>query len=152
MPFTYTGSAHTPPCSVSVTGAGGLNLSPNPDYSNNVGAGTATASYTYAGDANHNGSNDSKNFTIDKASSTTDVTCTAGPFTYTGSAHTPCTVGGDRCTVGSNRVADARPTPTTSTLARRRLATTYAGDANHYGSTRLPEASRSSKAVLDAPT
>jgi hypothetical protein len=29
--------------------------------------GTATASYTYAGDANHSGSSDSKNFTIDLA-------------------------------------------------------------------------------------
>src|ERR671920_627874 len=86
-----TGSAHTP-CSVSVTGAGGLNLSPNPDYANNTGAGQATASYTFAADANHTGSTDSKNFTIDKASSNTTVSCTSGPFTYTGSAHTPCSV------------------------------------------------------------
>ncbi len=45
-PYTYSGAAQTP-CSVSVTGAGGLDLSPTPDYTNNVNAGTATASYTY---------------------------------------------------------------------------------------------------------
>ena len=60
---------------MSVTGAGGLNLTPPADYANNTDAGTATASYTYAGDANHTGSSDSENFTIDKASSTTTVTC-----------------------------------------------------------------------------
>jgi hypothetical protein len=88
-PFTFNGSAHTP-CSVSVTGAGGLNLAPTPSYANNVNAGTATASYTFAGDANHTGSNDSANFTIDQASSVTLVTCTAGTFVYTGSPFMPC--------------------------------------------------------------
>src|SRR2546426_8976746 len=50
-PFTYTGSAQMP-ATVSVTGAG-LSLSPDADYANNVNAGTATASYTFAGDDNH---------------------------------------------------------------------------------------------------
>ena len=81
-PFTYTGSAQTP-ATVAVTGAGGLSLTPAANYPNNVNAGTATASYTYAGDANHLGSSDSVNFTIDKASSTTTVTIVGGPFTYT---------------------------------------------------------------------
>jgi hypothetical protein len=62
---TYTGSAQTP-CSASVTGAGGLNQSLTVAYSNNInpGTNTATASAIYAGDANHNGSNDNKNFSI----------------------------------------------------------------------------------------
>jgi hypothetical protein len=60
---SYTGSPVTP-CSVSVTGAGGLSLSQTPLYINNINPGTATASYTYAGDANHTGSSDSKTFTI----------------------------------------------------------------------------------------
>jgi hypothetical protein len=60
----YNGTAQTP-CTVSVTGAGGLNLSPAANYSNNTNAGTATASYTYGGDANHTGSSDSKTFTIE---------------------------------------------------------------------------------------
>ena len=53
-PFTYTGAAHTP-ATVAVTGAGGLSLTPTANYANNVNAGTATASYTYAGDDNHAG-------------------------------------------------------------------------------------------------
>jgi hypothetical protein len=80
----YNGSAQTP-CSAAVTGAGGLNLTPDPVYANNVNAGTASASYTYTGDANHSGGSDSKDFTIDQAPSVTTVTCDAGPFTYTGS-------------------------------------------------------------------
>ena len=90
-PFTYTGAAQTP-ATVAVTGAGGLSLTPLAVYANNTNAGTATASYSYAGDANHSASSDSKNFTIDKASSTTVVTIVGGPFTYTGAAQTPATV------------------------------------------------------------
>src|SRR5262249_1171115 len=85
---TYNGSAQTP-CTANVTGAGGLSQTLTVSYSNNTNAGTATANASYAGDANHNGSNDSKNFTIDKASSTTAVTCPTS-VTYTGSAVTPC--------------------------------------------------------------
>src|SRR5439155_11332805 len=69
-PFTYDGSPRTP-CTVAVTGAGGLSLTPAPDYAHNTDAGTATASYTYGGDANHNGSGGSKDFTIEKADSST---------------------------------------------------------------------------------
>ncbi|MCL6261710.1 hypothetical protein M3O96_21625, partial [Aquiflexum sp. TKW24L] len=90
-PFTYTGSA-IEPATVSVTGAGGLNLTPTADYANNVNAGTATASYSYPGDANYLPSNDSKDFTIGKATTTTVVTINGGPFTYTGSAIEPATV------------------------------------------------------------
>src|SRR5262249_54902806 len=87
----YNGSAQEP-CTVGVTGAGGLNLTHTPTYSNNVNAGTATASYTFAGDANHTGSSDSKNFAIDKAASITTVSCPPN-VTYNGSAQEPCTVG-----------------------------------------------------------
>src|SRR5207253_1802382 len=107
-PFTYNGSAQTP-CSVTVTGAGGLSLTPTPTYSNNTSAGTATASHTYAGDVNHTGSSDSKNFTIGQASSTTTVSCTVGPFTYNGSAQTPCSV-----TVTGAGGLSLTPTPTYS--------------------------------------
>jgi hypothetical protein len=85
----YNGFAQTP-CSVLVTGAGGLSLTPAADYSNNVNAGTATASYTFAEMPNHLGSSDSKNFTIEKAATLTTVTCGAGPFTFNGNPHTPC--------------------------------------------------------------
>ena len=80
-----------------MTGVGGLSLTPTANYTDNLNAGTAAASYTYAGDANHLGSSDSVNFTIAKASSTTTVTIVGGPFTYTGSAITPATVRGDGC-------------------------------------------------------
>ena len=59
----YTGLALTP-CSVSITGAGGLSLPATPSYTNNINPGMATASYTYAGDANHYGSSGSKTFQI----------------------------------------------------------------------------------------
>ena len=64
--FVYTGSA-IKPASVTVSGAIGLSLTPEPIYANNVNSGTATASYSYAGDANHESSSDSKDFTISKA-------------------------------------------------------------------------------------
>ncbi len=88
-PFTYTGSAITP-CTANVTGAGGLNEALTVGYTDNLNAGLATASASYPGDANHTGSNDSKNFTIDPAESITEVSCPANE-TYTGSAIEPCT-------------------------------------------------------------
>jgi hypothetical protein len=70
----YNGAPQTP-CTVAVTGAGGLSLTPTPVYSNNINAGvdTASASYTFAGDTNHTGSSDTKNFSIGRA----PVTATA---------------------------------------------------------------------------
>ncbi|HEY3335388.1 MAG TPA: hypothetical protein VGK16_09170, partial [Candidatus Limnocylindrales bacterium] len=129
---TYTGSAQTP-CSASVTGAGSLSQTVTVTYSNNADAGSATAAAFYAGDANHTGSSDSKTFTIDKASSTTTVSCTAGPFTYTGSAQTPCSV-----TVIGTGGLNLTPDPdyTRNTNAGTATASyTYTGDANHTGST-----------------
>jgi hypothetical protein len=81
---TYTGAALTP-CSATVTGVN-LSLTPAANYANNTNAGTATASYTYAGDGNHDGSSDSKNFEITKANATINVT----PYSviYDGNSHT----------------------------------------------------------------
>src|SRR5438093_4552494 len=127
-PFTFTGSAQTP-CSVAVTGAGGLNETPTPTYADNTGAGTATASYTFAGDANHDGSSDSKPFTIGKATSTTLVTCATGPFTFTGSAQTPCSV----AVTGAGGLNET-PTPTYADNTNAGTATasyTFADDAKH---------------------
>ena len=87
---TYNGAAQTP-CTATVSGVGGLNDSLTVNYTDNVNAGTASASATFAGDTNYNGSNDSKNFTIEKAATVTTVTCGTGPFTYNGNPHTPCT-------------------------------------------------------------
>ncbi|WP_338648207.1 T9SS type A sorting domain-containing protein [Flavobacterium sp. KS-LB2] len=90
-PFTYSGLAQTP-ATVTVTGAGGLSLTPDAVYANNTNAGTATASYSYGESANHLASSDSEDFTIGKAASTTVVTITGAPFTYSGLAQTPATV------------------------------------------------------------
>ncbi|SDS08715.1 MBG domain-containing protein [Gramella sp. MAR_2010_147] len=83
-PFAYTGSAITP-ASVTVTGAGGLNLSPDADYTDNVNAGTASASYSYAESANYLASNDIKTFAIGKADAT--VTVVGTTVIYDGTAY-----------------------------------------------------------------
>jgi hypothetical protein len=59
---------------------------PTADYANNTKCRNSHGS-TLLGD-NHTGSNDSQDFSIGKASSTTVVTVTGAPFTYTGSAQT----------------------------------------------------------------
>jgi hypothetical protein len=128
---TYTGSALTP-CTANVTGAGGLNQSLTVNYTNNTNAGTANASASYAGDANHSGSNDSKTFTIDKASSTTTVTCGAGPFTYTAAAQTPCTANVTGAG-GLNQSATVNYTNNVN-AGTATASASYAGDANHNGS------------------
>jgi hypothetical protein len=128
--ITYTGSALTP-CTVSVTGAGGLDLSPAPTYSANTDVGTASASYTYGGDANHTGSSGSDTFAITRATSTTVVTCPAS-VVYTGSLLTPCTV-----SVTGAGGLDLSPAPTyTSNLLVGTASASYdyAGDGNHTGS------------------
>src|SRR5207247_4475530 len=73
---TFTGSVIAP-CTVAVAGVGGLNETPAPNYSNNMNVGTATASYSFTGDANHAASSDSKTFAITPAASTTTVSCAA---------------------------------------------------------------------------
>src|SRR5207248_142676 len=78
------------PCSAQVTGPGSLDAPVSVEYTDNTAAGEATASATFAATDNYNTSTDSKNFTIGKADTVTVVTCDAGPFTYTGSAQTPC--------------------------------------------------------------
>lgn len=83
-PFTYDGSAQTP-CSASVTGVGGLSLTPAPTYANNTNAGTASAGYAYPGDTDHSGSTDGKTFDILKADPVLDVAGWSG--TYDGNPH-----------------------------------------------------------------
>ena len=129
---TYTGSALTP-CTVTVSAVTGLTLHPTASYSNNTAAGTATASYTYPGDSTHLGSTATVTFTIDKASSTSTVTCNPSTITYTGSAFTPCSVsvtgaGGLNTTgtvVYSNNTSAGTATASYD----------YPGDSNHNVST-----------------
>jgi hypothetical protein len=128
-PFTYTGAAQTP-CSASVTGPG-LSQSLTVNYTNNTSVGTATASATYTESANHLGSSDSKHFTIDKAPTTTAVSCAGGPFAYTGSAQTPCSA-----TVTGPGLSQSRTVNyTNNTNAGTATASaSYAESANYLGS------------------
>src|SRR5215213_5305347 len=105
----YNGLAQTP-CTVSVSGAGGLSLTPAPVYANNVNFGTATASYTYAESENHTGSSDLKNFEI-ATKPVTVVTSNAGK-TYGDADPNPLTsadlsgfVAGDGITASFSREA-----------------------------------------------
>ncbi|HVM04742.1 MAG TPA: Ig-like domain repeat protein [Acidimicrobiales bacterium] len=66
--LTYTGAA-LEPCSAVATGAGMDPVALNVTYENNTNAGTATASATWAGDANHTGSTNSASFEITPAGS-----------------------------------------------------------------------------------
>jgi hypothetical protein len=127
---TFDGSAQTP-CSANVTGAGGLNQSVPVSYAANTNAGTATASATFAGDANHSGSSNSKMFTIDKATSTTIVTCPVS-VTYSGSAKTPCsanvTGAGGLSQLLSVTYSDNTSAGTATASA------SFGGDSNHKSS------------------
>jgi len=129
---TYNGSPQTP-CSATATGAGGLNVSVTVVYGNNTDAGTATADATYAGDANHNSSTATQvSFAIDKAGSSTSINCPTN-VTYNGSPQTPCTAtatgaGGLNVSVTVVYGNNTNAGPATADA-------TYAGDANHNGST-----------------
>ena len=92
---TYNGSAQTPcTASWSSTGTDGEGGALTPSYTNNTNFGTANASATFAGDANHTGSNDNKNFSINKAPVT--ATAGSGSGTYNFSTQSPggCVVTG----------------------------------------------------------
>jgi len=154
-PFTYNGSAFTP-CTASVTGAGGLNQTVPVTYSNNVNAGTATASVSFAGDANHTGSGDSKTFTIGQATTATGLTtnlqtATAGrAVTFTTAVSV--TIGGGAPTgtvtfkdgnmvIGTGNVnGSGLATLTTSSLALgfHTIAASYGGDSNFKASASGP--------------
>src|SRR5207244_850580 len=88
--------------------------------------------YTWTPDANHTGSSDSKSITITQATSTTTVSCPAGPYTFDGTAHTPCSA-----TVTGAGGLSLTPTPSYSGNTNAGTATasyTFTGDANHTGS------------------
>jgi hypothetical protein len=128
-PFTFDGTP-IEPCSASVTGVGGLSLVEAPGYADNVDAGTATASYAFAGDTNHLPSSDAETFTIGRASSTTVVTCPAGVF-YTGSPQTPCTASASGAG-GLDAALDVAYAD--NVIGTATASASFSGDANHDGS------------------
>ena len=140
-PFTYSGAAITP-CSATVTGVGGLNQSLTVTYSNNVNAGVASGGASFAGDANHDPSSDSKTFTINQAPSVTTITCPTN-VTYTGSPLAPCSA-----TATGAGGLNASVTVTYANNVNAGTATadaSFAGDANHTGSSDAAKTSPSTR-------
>jgi hypothetical protein len=138
----------------SVTGVGGLNQSLTVNYAGRnstvygpsttapTNAGDYTASASFAGDANHTGSSDSKDYTIAPASSVTTVTCPAS-VVYTGAPLTPCTAvatgaGSLNVSLSVSYLNNVNPGVATANAS-------YPGDPNHTGS------SGSSSFVITAP-
>ena len=111
---TYKGSAWTP-CTATVSGAGGLNQTLTVSYTNNINAGTATASASFAGDANHNASSDSKTFQINKVT----LTVTADNKTRVYGAANPTSTASYSGFVGGQTLATSgiTGTPALSTTA-----------------------------------
>jgi hypothetical protein len=126
----YTGEA-LEPCSASATGAA-LNEELLVTYTGNLNVGTASASATYSGDANHTGNTGSASFLITKAPSVTKVLCPTN-VTYNAVAQTPCTssVTGAGGLAGSPTITYANNTNAGTATA----TATFAGDDNHTGST-----------------
>ena len=79
----YNGAAQAP-CTATYTTADGLSGSLNVSYGANTDSGTAIASATYTGDADHQASSNSADFAIGKAASIVTVTCPTTVRTYTG--------------------------------------------------------------------
>src|SRR5207253_3704432 len=146
----YTGAAQMP-CTATVTGVGGLNQALTVSYTNNVNAGTVTGSASYAGDANHTGSNDTKTFVIEQASSTTTAVAgtTRGTYTATVSPVAPATttptgtvqfsidatpIGGP-VTVDGNGQATSDVLSTPETAGAHTISAVYSGDTNFKPST-----------------
>src|SRR5204862_2796679 len=99
---------------------------------NNKNEGTANAAARYAGDANHNGSDNSATFTIAKAPSTVSVSCHPGPFAYTGDAERPCSA---KATGAGGLDKDLDVSYSDNLNAGTATASaSYGGDDNHDGS------------------
>src|SRR5258705_2616219 len=103
-------------------------------YSNNTAVGSATAQATWAGDTNHTGNTGNGGFSIGQASSTVTVTCTAGaPYTYTGSALTPCTAQATGAGMSPVSVSGSLVYSTDPAVGSATAQATWAGDTNHTG-------------------
>src|SRR4029077_13071438 len=133
--LTYTGAAQTPCTATYTTSEAPSTVVPlTPTYTNNTNVGTAGASASYAGDANHTGSGNSGSFAISKATSSVTVICPTTALTYTGAAQTPCTATYTTSEAPST-VVPLTPTYTNNTnVGTAGASASYAGDANHTGS------------------
>ena len=98
-------------------------------YSNAVGGQTLTATAT---DKAGNKSTATRTYTVDKAATTTTVTCDAGPFTYDGSAHEPCSASVSGPGLSNQSVPVSYTNNTNAGTAT--ASASYAGSDNYLGS------------------
>jgi hypothetical protein len=128
---TFTGAELTP-CSATVSGAGGLDESVSVSYADNVNAGTATATASYAGDRNHEPSEGATTFIIAKAVSSVTVTCSPASLVFTGTPLTPCSA----VVSGAGGLDASLPVTYSGNVdvGTATASASYAGDANHHGS------------------
>ncbi len=138
---TYTGVA-IEACTASAIGVGGLSAEVTPvSYSTNTNVGTAGASATFTGDLNHTTSSGTGSFTITPAASTTVVSC-APSVTYTGSPVEACTASVTGAGGLNQAVTPVGYTDNTN-VGTASASYSFAGDANHTGSTGTRRSSRS---------
>ena len=124
LPYT---SAAIAPCSATTTSPAGLNTPTSVMYTDNVNAGTVTASATYTATANYLASSGSASFSITPAATTTVVSCPAS-VTFNGAAQTPCTAS---ALFGASVVASLTPSYAGNTNAGTATVTAaYAGSSN----------------------
>lgn len=130
-PFVYNGSAFTATATVSPSAAGAATIAYSGDCTN--AGSTCTATATFAATSTHSGSSATANITIDMAPSTTVITGD-GTFTYDGNGHAlTATVTGAGGLNESVPVTGCIASPTDVADSCTGTAT-YAGDANHTGS------------------
>ncbi|MFC7597002.1 hypothetical protein ACFQU3_16925, partial [Terrabacter sp. GCM10028922] len=126
----WTGAAQQP-CTAKATRVAASEVTLTPTYSDNTELGTATASASYAGDANHNSSTGSDTFQIVKAPSYVAVTCPTSEE-YTGSDIEPCTAQ----VTGAGGLNESLTVSYENNLnaGDARAYATYEGDAHHLAS------------------
>ncbi|HXU17948.1 MAG TPA: kelch repeat-containing protein [Terriglobales bacterium] len=140
--FTFDGNPHA--ATVAVSGVGGLNLTPSPNYSGacsaapvHVAETPCTASYTFAGDTNHTGSSGSDVIVITKAPSST-VVSGGGSFVFDGNPHAASVavtgVGGLNLTPSPNYSGSCSAAPVHVAETPCTASYTFAGDGDHFGS------------------
>ena len=131
-PYTYRGTAFT--ATAVVTGAGRLDQSVpvvyGGDCTNVTVANGCWATATFAGDATHFGSTDTKYITITKAASTVTVTCPAS-VVYNGLAQTPCTAKASGVGMSDVDVTASLVYGNNTNVGMATADASWAGDANH---------------------
>lgn len=130
-PHTYSGSA-IEPCTAHVTGPG-LDEAVAVGYTDNVNAGTATASASYPTGGNYVGESETATFEIDKAASTTTVTCSVDTVVYDATAHDVCTA----TVTGAGGLSESLLVgyaPGNVNAGVVTASASWPGDGNHLGS------------------